>query len=147
MKKEKLQELVSRMKEYLDEVGYFEIEMNRTQLALEDVNYPCGCHAGFISAVFGESDGIDWEESSRKLCNFLGFNLKFDLEDWAQDNPEIWGNEDGIFMFSDGTAFGSESRIFSAEIILNHWEGVLERLGNEKFKEVSVFNSLSFVEI
>ena len=128
MKKEKLKELVVKMGDYLDEKGDFQVDMDKGKLELRNNNFPCGCHAGFISAVLGAPDSNHWRKGARIICSFLGFNLIFDLEDWAQDNPEIWGNEDGRLMFLKGFAFGLEEDVFSARKIVKHWEGVLERL-------------------
>ena len=128
MKKEKLKELVAKMRDYLDEKGDFQVDMFRGKLELRNNNFPCGCHAGFISAVLGAPDGTDWKESAQNLNIFLGFYQIEDLEDWAWRNSGIWGNEAGRLMFLEGVAFGVEEDVFSAEIILNHWEGVLARL-------------------
>ena len=128
MKKEKLKELVSKMREYLDEKGVFQVDMDKGKLELRNNNFPCGCHAGFISAVLGAPDGTDWKESAQNLNIFLGFYQIEDLEDWAWWNSEIWGNEAGLLMFFEGSAFGLEEDVFSARKIVEHWEGVLERL-------------------
>ena len=131
MDKEKLKELVEKMGDYLDEVGDFGINMERAYLRIPDKNKPyksCGCHAGFISAVFGASKDTEWVEGTDLLGTFLGFRDSCELTKWAQENPEIWGNEKGNDMFYTGCAFGLDFKIFSAKRILNHWEGVLERL-------------------
>ena len=130
MDKERLKELVQKMKDYLDENNDFGIHMESAYLYEPDRGKPykiCGCHAGFISAVFGES-GEKWLYGAKFLSNFLGFGTYEKLPKWAQKNPDIWGNEEGIYLFSDSVAFGLGDTIFSAEKIVEHWEGVLDRL-------------------
>ena len=51
--------------------------------------------------------------------------------DWAEANPEIWGNKRGLYMFASEDAFKSEDRPHGAEKlsdIVDHWSEVAKRL-------------------
>ena len=127
--KNSLKKVVKNMKEGLEKFPTFKVDMNESKLRYGDgKSSPCGCHANFYSACIGQTEGVFYNFGAESLALDLGFEGCWELEEWALENPEIWGNEDGHYIFSDSHTFGLESSIFSAEIILNHWEGVLARL-------------------
>jgi hypothetical protein len=61
------------------------------------------------------------------LARFLGFQDRVGLAKWASDNPEIWGNSEGWWMFLRGSAFGRGQK-FPAQVLVDHWQKVGERL-------------------
>jgi hypothetical protein len=63
------------------------------------------------------------------LAEFLGFVGMEDLMDWAKDNPKIWGNEHGFYMFSFRRAFTDKKNKKLTHIdIINHWKQVLKKV-------------------
>ena len=55
------------------------------------------------------------------------------LEQWANDHPDLWGNEHGRSMFNSPSAFLSyeeqeQNAFMSLRTVAIHWEGVYERL-------------------
>lgn len=73
----------------------------------------CGtiaCHGGFglLALSPRKVRTEDFNDGARKLALFLGFEDDDDLENWALANPDIWGGEDGHWMFCPGgyRAFG-----------------------------------------
>ena len=74
-----------------------------------------------------------WEHA---LSEYLGA----DLENWAFSNMELWGNDEGDFLYSKGVylylAFGKEGfkTLFNYHII-NHLIGVCNRYDSLSLKE------------
>ena len=72
--------------------------------------------------------GIHW------LSKDLGFiNESYNcLGDWAENNPDLWGNEDGARMFYCESAFGisvgNEDYQFPLQRIIDHWRAVADRI-------------------
>lgn len=102
----------------------------------------CGtqlCHAGWYASVTIKTlfDSIHFTDGGNKMAKHLGFKIMSDLIDWADKNPEIWGNKFGGSMFSDSKAFtGLHGKRISVNDIINHWKGVYERvLALEKTNE------------
>lgn len=80
----------------------------------------------FLSAI---DRHISWRDGSDLIAKDLGFTCMSDVEKWAEENPDIWGNENGKFLFSSNSAFGcSRNKKVTLVDIANHWKGVAERL-------------------
>jgi len=104
----------------------------------------CGtvnCVAGWYVVAKGTEDPqtlkyirenhIDFEYGAMLMAEDLGFNSEEELMAWAKDNPEIWGNESGDFMFSRYRAYTGKPDIHvTCEYtdIIAHWAKVAERL-------------------
>jgi len=58
--------------------------------------------------IKGESSRGFYALGAERLAEELGFRGKYDLENWAEEYPEYWGNEDGLFMFDNEGAFDKE---------------------------------------
>lgn len=95
----------------------------------------CGspmCHAGWY-AFSQVNNASRFEDGAERMAHDLGFDMIYDLKDWARENPLLWGNENGIFMFRDPSAFESKDRpegATSLSDIADHWEEVSDRLSN-----------------
>lgn len=94
-------------------------------------DHPCGtpmCFAGWYGLV--TSNKGNFLEGRSKIVNALGFKCSYELKKWAGENPEIWGNKYGLFMFSDDRSFtgDSDTEIPNLQYIINHLKGVKERL-------------------
>lgn len=112
-----------------------------------------GCHAGaamlaldligvpYPSPIEDPPDRYDFEAEAARLSNFLfegdspwwiaqGEPSETKLQVWAEQNPEIWGAENGYYMFSSPGAFGLPllEREFPISILVGWWGKVLERL-------------------
>ena len=104
----------------------------------------CGtvhCAAGWYAV--SQKDTERWEDSveigyllgAEWMAVDLGFletvygNPVHYLEDWAADNPEIWGNDDGHDMFGLAWAYGDghNTRASSLRDIVEHWKRVRRR--------------------
>lgn len=121
-----------------------------------------GCHAGLVSIVASDLHELkecynkrcqrisntytidhinykyNYEYWADALAIFFGYDwakpVEYDcLTTWANDNPEIWGNCYGGYMFNEGIAFGQSNNKFTHSVIIDHWSGVLDRL-NKKGK-------------
>lgn len=131
---EKLEQFVAALYEAAEEFP----ETDMSSINPPACNTP-GCHAG-LAAVALDRLGVPAPEiyprysfikEATLLTRFLFDDTTLDeeaLEEWAAENPNLWGNEDGAGMFWDGTAFGQASRCFPSRIIAEHWNGVLRRL-------------------
>jgi hypothetical protein len=91
----------------------------------------CGtpmCHAGWF-AIGAKIDTDSFTDGADVIAQTLGFEDRKQLRFWANDNPQIWGNEWGMAMFTDGKAFGkAEDEFGSLQIIIDHWKGVRDRV-------------------
>lgn len=104
----------------------------------------CGtvhCMAGWYAvALRGKDPKIDrliekkdcgYIDGARKIADKLGFVSVVQMIQWAHDNPEIWGNNDGYEIFRDFKAYIPEIEIFHDKRmtgIIKHLEGVRDRL-------------------
>lgn len=101
-----------------------------------------GCHAGIILAALNHI-GVpptnpfhyNYSQEAMRLSRWL-FPLETEshvsphrtlLCLWAKINPDIWGNEYGVHMFSSPWAFGQETDSFPGKVIVEHWKAVLAR--------------------
>ena len=72
-----------------------------------------------------------FSHASKMLAKRLGFENTNKLLDWAEANPQLWGNEYGAHMFAGFKAYpkaetaDTENRM---EILLKHWEEVADRI-------------------
>ena len=70
-----------------------------------------GCFAGLISIVANEIPELKELYAHKGTyffhawVNALNEYLEVNFTEWAKENPEIWGNEDGWYMFSSINAF------------------------------------------
>lgn len=91
------------------------------------------CHGGWYAAVAIKNKFLKtfhYQDGANKMAQDLGFKHMNELQKWARDNEEIWGNNYGGIMFSSAEAFEYKER-FKAnclEDIVQHWREVYERL-------------------
>jgi hypothetical protein len=131
--KEKVQLVIDNFKKVLP-MATLANHLNMNQ-ALVNCFYECGtvhCHAGWyaVAACNLEMD-LDYGDGAYKLATDLGFFSSMDLKLWVSNNPELWGNDEGLLMFTDKIAFKSKGRPNGAETlqdIISHWEEVRDRL-------------------
>lgn len=105
-------------------------------LILDCEEHICGtpaCHAGWFGVFWGKMGKndeyyADFSDYARILAEILGFSRKSHLEQWAHENPEVWGNNYGSDMFYASSAFGLGFKNVTLKDISNHWYGVAKRL-------------------
>ena len=142
--KDKLKEFVNALDALSDDVKDWDVEMF-------DIDEPLcgtpGCHAGLISIVAKELSELQeiyenhiyfmykteiiykYDVWADTLADFLGFEKRRDLEDWAEENPKIWGNEYGGEMFELTRAFTDNlPKQLTHRDLINHWKQVLVNL-------------------
>ena len=109
------------------------LETGVSRLPLPVCNTP-HCHAGwyllakkpFMQRIFSRHNNFTYGylEMERDL------NIP-SISDWARENPEIWGNNSGSYVFSSPLAFVGPTRPNGAKTlkdIVDHWKEVYERL-------------------
>lgn len=93
----------------------------------------CGtpmCFAGWYTSI-RIGDSTTYEDGCELIARDLGFDSPTDLKVWAEAKYEIWGNDMGYTMFTDGGAFGIDSDSgFSLYTIVKHWKEVKQRALN-----------------
>jgi hypothetical protein len=73
--------------------------------------HKCGtnhCVAGWYAvATIHKLDGsyVGFSDGANKMAQHLGFPGMIDLEEWAELNPQIWGNHFGTMLFYNERAF------------------------------------------
>jgi len=81
-------------------------------------------------------EGEDKREPDLNLCDTPACHGGWaDLRDWADRNPEYWGNEHGETMFTCKKAFGkTEQEALSLKEIPDWYMNVSKRLRGEEEK-------------
>lgn len=135
---EKIEYVISVLESRQDEL----IHIGQASICSKYNNHPCGspaCVAGNYWLA-RKWDGITeyplssmgYSEGAKLMAKDLGFSSDIELQRWARDCLEIWGNGDGYCMFASSSAYGLSSELnekpFPMEIVIQHWKGVLERL-------------------
>ncbi len=142
--KDKLKQLVNALDGLSDDIKNMDVDMFAIKEPMCDTP---GCHAGLISIVAKELPELQeiyenhiyfmseteifykyyvWADT---LADFLGFEKMRDLEDWAKENPKIWGNIFGGNMFKLTMAFTDYlPKQLTHRDIINHWKQVLVNL-------------------
>lgn len=95
----------------------------------------CGtvcCHGGWYAiATSNIGDKTSFLQGAIRMAEDLRIANNL-ITQWAANNPEIWGNSDGLYMFSAPYAFfHKEKRPQGARTlqdIVDHWTDVYERL-------------------
>lgn len=111
---------------------------------VKDTKYECGtvhCFAGWALAASGipQADTSDkyyyYRDGVDLITNILGVSQgRHVLQNWARDNPKLWGNYNGYCMFSDLCAFGlCESSENKMTGIINHFVKLRDRLASYGF--------------
>jgi hypothetical protein len=149
MNKNKLKELVNALDALSDDIKNMDVNRNYYK---EPECGTSGSHPGLIYIVAEElpelkyiykrfhfpgyliEDSFPWHHWAGTLANFLGFKDKIGLTDWAKDNPKLWGNKFGDYMFccEGWQAFtNSQFKKLTHIDIINHWKQVLKNIENE----------------
>ena len=73
-----------------------------------------------------------FHDGAKIMARDLGFKSAGELSRWALENPGIWGNKNGTYMFTSFAAFGvtDEGPItqLPLSMIASHWRQVALRL-------------------
>ena len=122
---------------------------------LYDEDYPTVRWASVIERIFGDASDYRIEDLRADyrpdtgsfhtsftsfvdiLVEDLGFSWEIELTCWAEENPDIWGNEFGYSMLSSSKAFGKQhfDSPVSIQEIAEHWHGVAQRLTEKEASE------------
>ena len=88
--------------------------------------------------IYARHDGtpVSFDDGANRMATTAGFvdtgimTPAEVLEQWAADNPAIWGNKYGKAMFCSGIAFNPGQSRFDMPLrtVADHWKGVYERL-------------------
>ena len=128
-----------------EESGEGHLDMDEE--VVDDGHHSCGtvhCAAGWYALAFkgtprwerahAKSEGhISYDYGGDWMAEDLGFSRDDWPSTWASENPEIWGNTMGIYMFNDSRAYGDgeETEAESLRDIYDHWTRVRGRLAKE----------------
>lgn len=106
------------------------VQENHLDLMEGAVNqdHQCGtvhCIGGWYAmAICDISKPIDWTHGALVMVDHLGFDRRSDLNNWAEENPDIWGNKCGDSVFTEKAAWNGANSL--AEVI-TFLEGVRDR--------------------
>jgi hypothetical protein len=67
---------------------------------------------------------IGFSDGAKLMAKDLGFAYRCDLENWAYENPEIWGNKKGYFMFDNLFSYDDEG----FDGVIAQWQLVRDNL-------------------
>ena len=155
MKSKDLRKVVERLKG----VAHLADRKNSVQMNVATIDvheqHPCetiSCFGGWYAIArfwewegvkgtyIGESLGqnecetrIDFHNGADQMAKDLGFEDNEELEKWAEENPDLWGNEYGVRMFHDGQAFGMDPYVEPQfRDIVAHLETVADALESKE---------------
>ena len=134
--KETFRKYIDTIKKGLDKYpeGRLDMEETKVYVGKEESEYisyhPCGtvhCVAGWfmVGAKTDEelkSVGYNFKDGVETIDELFGCSFNY----WARDNKDIWGNEDGEYMFSSPSAYGDN--VSTLDHVINHLEIVYLRL-------------------
>ena len=88
---------------------------------------------GTVAKEVGYEHHLDYGDGAEQLAEDLGFDNAACLRRWSRDNPELWGNEYGTYMFAtraQGTlAFDMDPfEPFPVKVVIDHWRKVADRI-------------------
>lgn len=91
-----------------------------------------GCHAGWVHLAIPDilppRYAYNWSTVGRFLGLWLLENTNYgSLEEWAEAYPSLWGSSNN-FMFTNPEAFNQSCSVFDVQVIIDHWEGVANRI-------------------
>lgn len=91
----------------------------------------CGCFAGELSVamdklnVYNDSIRFNYSNELKRFIHYISYKNGL-FEEWAHNNPNIWGNEYGRLMFESPSSFGVIGDTFlSKAIIIEHLRKVI----------------------
>lgn len=114
-----------------------DMELDMTEGDVQSASHPCGtthCHAGayLIGAIEIEKwEYYDYGEGADLMALNLGFDNWRLLAYWAKQNPNIWDNHFGDFMFCDAVAFDDAENVSE---IAAWWRAVGDRIKADNLK-------------
>ena len=127
-------EVRDRLQRYVDQNPEAKLDMRVAQVNIMHVCGTVHCHAGNYAVQClseGILDGlIDYSYGSVMMTYHLGFDEPSELEIWAHNNENIWGNINGYNMFISPEAFTpkGKSKAENNQDIVDHWSEVIERM-------------------
>jgi hypothetical protein len=139
--KKQMQTVIDNLKK-IEDLANNPKSLNMMEYRVQSITHDCGtvhCVAGWYVVAIRDNDDYIKSRIKSKKCHFhhgayriaetLGFETLDELEEWAEDNPEIWGNQDGSYMFSEESAYnGMAERTDKMSCVIEHLEGVRDRL-------------------
>jgi hypothetical protein len=112
------------------------LDIDESRVYNKKYKYECGtvhCVGGwyavanlnrkFIKDKFNEGF-VDFNDGTKLMAQDLGFAYRCDLKNWAEQNPKIWGNKKGYFMFGNASAYNDEG----FDGVIAQWELVKQNL-------------------
>ena len=90
----------------------------------------------FLITVNG--DAANFIEGAEMFARDLGFKEAEDICQWAEQNPTIWGNNNGLGLFSHEKAYGRPADMkLTIDQVVVHLREVSERLRNPSKRTVT----------
>lgn len=118
------------------------VEQRSTQFTKQSVDMHCtglyhncgtpGCHAGWVHLAIPDIlpplRDYSWVVVSTRFGKWLLESTNHrSLEEWAEAYPDLWGSSN-YHMFTDPEAFNQCTDRFDVQVIIDHWEGVANRI-------------------
>jgi hypothetical protein len=117
----------------LNKVLPLAFQENHLNMRNADVNcrQQCGtihCVGGWyaVATLYGRKR-LTYSDGANEMASDLGFSGGFgisDLENWAESNPDIWGNRYGYNLFCNENAYDNAETLYEVVTFL---EGVRDR--------------------
>ena len=98
---------------------------------LGKITKPLFSYYGDNTNILTDTNGteLNYLHGADMLANDMGFDNKNHMAAWADENPNIWGNEWGGYLFAANVAYNIDREEFmTLGKIVNHLKGVSQRL-------------------
>ena len=123
---------------------YIENPESRIETNYDEFTGPAPRHDGSIQLEHEEYYLDAWSRGATLIAERLGFRydysdsdkvIQWRLKSWADQNPDLWGNQNGYEMFAYPTAFpfpACPDNDDAVRLIATHWRDVGNRI-REKY--------------
>ena len=110
--------------------------MDEARVYDKEDKYKCGtvhCVGGWYAVANSDRQVIKnkfnqgrvgYDDGANLMANDLGFADHYALENWAEYNPRIWGNENGSTMFDSEFSYDDEG----FDGVISQWVNVRDNL-------------------
>lgn len=104
---------------------------NRVQDLERDI-YSCdtvACVGGWAVVLYKDGNPkFNFDNGADVIAEKLGFFDMYEIKEWADDNPWLWGNRYGSRLFESAISYGCNERTITLKKVGEHFVSVGERV-------------------
>lgn len=133
-----VKKVIENLKKVLPMAVYrYHLNMQETRVNIDHVCGTVHCVGGWYAIAKGLDIGkrVTFMDGANEINKDLGFSEQCGIKasrEWAVNNPKIWGNVSGYFMFSLESAYYHPTKrpngALNLQHVIDHWQEVYDRL-------------------